>query len=175
MITNRSPAMPTFGGKVTLSVAAVATAASIAFPPCIRIRAPAIAAKGWTVVTIPFRAMTSERVCGTHPSARSPRTALHQEGVGISVHILTGGDCATAKLELSSTPAVRRSATRQIRSRRRRRLRPMVSPLHRSGAHPLAPGPQVGAFSAPALYSKLRYSLSPRPRTSRRLFEVEDL
>src|ERR1700738_1217393 len=104
MITNKSPAIPRFGGKVTLSVAAVATAASIAFPPCIRIRAPAIAAKGWTVVTIPFRAITSERVCGTHPSARSPRTALHHGGVGASVHILTDGDCATAKLGLRRQP-----------------------------------------------------------------------
>src|SRR4029453_12385048 len=103
MITDRVPAIPTFGGKVTLSVAAVATAASIAFPPCIRIRAPAIAAKGWTVVTMPFRAITSERVCGTHPSARSPLTALHHGGVGGSVHIRTGGDWAGAKPESSST------------------------------------------------------------------------
>src|SRR4029453_12130956 len=103
MITDRVPAIPTFGGKVTLSVAAVATAASIAFPPCIRIRAPAIAAKGWTVVTIPFRPMTSERVCGTQPSDRSPRTALHQAGVGASVHIRTVGDWARAKLELSTS------------------------------------------------------------------------
>src|SRR5260370_35396809 len=111
MITNKSPAMPTFGGKVTLSVAAAATAASIAFPPCIRIRAPAIAAKGWTVVTIPFRAITSDRVCGTHPSARSPRTALHQGGVGASAHILTGGHCATAYLQLRTTPQAKRRYT----------------------------------------------------------------
>jgi hypothetical protein len=39
----------------------------------------------------------------------------------------------------------------------------MVSPLYRSGAHPLAPGPQIGAFSAPSLYSKLTYPLLPRP------------
>src|SRR3982074_2579409 len=44
--------------------------------------------------------MTSERVCGSHPSERSPRTAWHQAGVGVAVHIRTGDDdCAKAKLE----------------------------------------------------------------------------
>src|SRR2546423_15443986 len=44
--------------------------------------------------------MTSERVCGSHPSDRSPRTAWHQAGAGVAVHIRTGDDdCAKAKLE----------------------------------------------------------------------------
>ena len=41
--------------------AAVATAASTAFPPCIIIRSPATAARGWLVATIPFLARTAER------------------------------------------------------------------------------------------------------------------
>src|SRR5580704_15845002 len=145
MITNMSPAMPTFGGKVTLSAAAVATAASIAFPPCIRIRAPAIAAKGWTVVTMPFRAITSERVCGTHPSARSPRTALHHGGVGSSVHIRTGGDWARAKPESSSALRVKRRPTQQIRLRKLRFLR-TIGFLRIIGhvGYQLGPGPGSG-------------------------------
>src|SRR5229473_1905256 len=37
MIANKSPARPTFAGYTTLSAAAVATAASMALPPCMRI------------------------------------------------------------------------------------------------------------------------------------------
>ncbi|MHA4801747.1 hypothetical protein, partial [Enterococcus faecium] len=32
-------------------------------------------ASGWLVVTMPFLANTSERVCANHPLARSPRVA----------------------------------------------------------------------------------------------------
>src|SRR6266550_1772256 len=153
MITNKSPAMPTFGGKVILSVAAAATAASIAFPPCIRIRAPAIAARGWTVVTIPFRAITSERVCGTQPSARSPRTALHQGGVGTSVHICTGGDWATAKPELRSTPAVKRRAARQISFLKHGILRCMGFLFRVSVVYtPVRLGPRIGMFGPFVLF-----------------------
>ena len=42
-------------------VAALATAASTALPPCIKICSPAIAARGWLVATIPFLAWTVER------------------------------------------------------------------------------------------------------------------
>jgi hypothetical protein len=78
-------------------------------------------------VTMPLRAITSERVCGTHPSARSPRTALHHGGVGASVHIRTGGDWARAKPESSSTRRVKRRPTRQIGFRKHRFLRSMGS------------------------------------------------
>src|ERR1700744_407438 len=40
--------------------------------------------------------MTSERVCGTHPSDRSPRTALQDGAEGDSLHICTGGESARA-------------------------------------------------------------------------------
>src|ERR1700722_1827404 len=68
----------------------------MALPPFIRIRAPAIAASGCTVETMPCWAMTSERVCGTHPSDRSPRTAAQDGAEGDSLHICTGGESARA-------------------------------------------------------------------------------
>src|SRR5713226_9363393 len=46
--------------------------------------------------------MTSERVCGNHPSDRSPGTALHQTGAGVAVHIRTGDDCARTMPEPST-------------------------------------------------------------------------
>jgi hypothetical protein len=42
--------------------------------------------------------MTSERVCGTHPSERSPRTAAQAGADGDSLHICTGGESARATL-----------------------------------------------------------------------------
>src|ERR1700730_2650117 len=98
MIANKSPPIPTLAGYTTLSAAAVATAASMAFPPCLRISAPACPPSVRTRHTMPFRAMTSERDCGSHPSDRSPRTALHHVGVGVESHWRIG-DCARAKLE----------------------------------------------------------------------------
>jgi hypothetical protein len=38
--------------------------------------------------------MTSERLWGTHPSERSPRTALQAGAAGTSLHIWTGGESA---------------------------------------------------------------------------------
>ena len=58
---NMSPPMPVDSGSTTLSTTALATAASTALPPCIKICSPAIAARGWPVATIPFLAWTVER------------------------------------------------------------------------------------------------------------------
>src|SRR6187397_729040 len=92
-MANRSPAGPTFIGSTTLRTAAVATAASIALPPRLNTSTPAWTASGWLLATMPLRAITSERRCDSQPSARSPGTALHQEGVGFESHDWTG-DCA---------------------------------------------------------------------------------
>src|SRR5712692_7070812 len=55
---------------------------------------------------MPFRAMTSERCCGSHPWVRSPSTALHQAGFGIALHDWIG-DCAMASDELAMITANR--------------------------------------------------------------------
>ena len=46
--------MPVEHGSVTLRAAAVATAASAAFPPDWRIRRPAMEARGWLEATMPW-------------------------------------------------------------------------------------------------------------------------
>src|SRR5215470_6310033 len=86
MMAKRSPPTPTIIGSTTLSTAAEATAASTALPPCWRMRSPACDASGWLVTTIPRRAMTSDRLCASHPSARSPRTPLQNAGAGVALH-----------------------------------------------------------------------------------------
>src|SRR5580704_8983943 len=91
MMAKRSEATPTIIGSTTESTAADATAASIALPPCIRMRKPACAASGWLAATIPCCAMTSERDCEGHPSERSPRTALQNGGCGEEPHIAMAG------------------------------------------------------------------------------------
>ena len=53
--------MPLVIGSTTLMAALVATAASKALPPCIKMRTPAIVASGWLLATIPLRDMTIER------------------------------------------------------------------------------------------------------------------
>ncbi len=83
--------MPTIMGSVTLSIAAVATAASMAFPPCRRICNPACAANGWLVTTIPCYAITSERLCACQPSVRTPRTALQKAGCGADSQVCNFG------------------------------------------------------------------------------------
>jgi hypothetical protein len=50
-----------------------------------KISSPASAAKGWLVVTMPLRAITSERPWAIQPSARSPRTALQKAGFDASL------------------------------------------------------------------------------------------
>src|ERR1700730_18314163 len=94
--------MPTFRGWHRLSMAAVATAASMALPPCFRISSPAWAASGWLVVTIPCCAITSDRFCCAHPSERSPGTALQKGGVGVALQYCTG-DWAKPLLEPKTT------------------------------------------------------------------------
>jgi hypothetical protein len=76
-MTKTSPPIPALPGSTTFSTAAVATAASIALPPARNTCRPACAASGWLVATIPFRAKTSERDCGSHPLERSPRVAAN--------------------------------------------------------------------------------------------------
>src|SRR5882724_430238 len=73
-------------GSTRLSTPAVATAASMAFPPRIRTCRPACAASGWLVTTMPFWAMTSDRLCAGQPSARTPRTAWQNAGSGFDLH-----------------------------------------------------------------------------------------
>src|ERR1051326_5249987 len=51
-------------------------------------RRPAWDASGCTVVTIPLRAMTSDLVCGSHPSDLPPRAAWHA-GAEDPMHICT--------------------------------------------------------------------------------------
>src|SRR5512132_1159185 len=100
MIANRSPAGPTFIGSTRLSMAEVATAASIALPPFFRISSPTWAASGWLVATMPFLAITSDRCCDVQPSDRSPGTAAHHAGAGLASHDWIGeaaGDCATMR------------------------------------------------------------------------------
>ena len=57
-----SPPTPVDSGSTTLRVAAAATAASTALPPCISTCSPACAASGWLVATIPFNASTGDRL-----------------------------------------------------------------------------------------------------------------
>ena len=57
-----SPPIPVDSGSTTFNTAAAATEASTAFPPCIKICKPAIAANGWLVATIPLVACTVERL-----------------------------------------------------------------------------------------------------------------
>lgn len=90
MIAKRSPAGPTFIGSIRVNAAAVATAASMALPPFLSTSRPACAASGWLVVTMPLRAITSERCCATHPCERSPGTALQNAGFGVELHDCTG-------------------------------------------------------------------------------------
>src|SRR5713101_10139203 len=59
---------------------------------------------------MPLRAITSERLCNGHPSARSPATALHQAGFGAALHGWMG-DCAMASDEPAMITA---NAIRQI-------------------------------------------------------------
>ena len=77
--------MPVSFCDVTSSTAPVATAASMALPPCRRISRPACAASGSLVATMPCRASTSERPCADHPWPREPGTAgMPAAGVGLS-------------------------------------------------------------------------------------------
>src|SRR5580700_703009 len=91
MTAKRSPARPVFIGSTTLSTAAVATAASIALPPFIRIWRPACAASGWLVATMPCWAITSARPWAAQPSALSPLTASQAGGLGSALQTDSSG------------------------------------------------------------------------------------
>src|SRR5215472_13156492 len=59
-------------------------------------RSPACDASGWLVTTTPRRAITSDRLCASQPSARSPRTPAQNAGFGVVLHDAidnAGADC----------------------------------------------------------------------------------
>ncbi len=120
MMANMSPASPTFIGSTRFSTAAVATAASTALPPFLRISSPASAARGWLVVTMPLRAITSERPWANQPSARSPRTALQNAGLPASfgLHVELASSAAgaevTAKAEAAAKIAKPRESLKRV-------------------------------------------------------------
>src|SRR5215831_17673923 len=94
MTANMSAATPVLLGSTRLSIAAVATAASMALPPSRMICWPACAASGWLVVTIPCGAITSDRLCAAQPSARSPCTAAQAAALGAASQVDSCGlDC----------------------------------------------------------------------------------
>ena len=84
-IANKSPPMPQLVGSVSPSAAFAAIAASTALPPRRSVATPISVASGWLVATMPWRAMTTERVAkrsvvGPHgilvaSSRRLPRRA----------------------------------------------------------------------------------------------------
>src|SRR5262252_9372365 len=103
MTANMSAATPVLLGSTRLSIAAVATAASIALPPFIMICRPACAASGWLVVTTPWVAMISERPWAAQPSARSPRTAAHAAAFGsVSQTDTAGRPCGQAAVAIEA-------------------------------------------------------------------------
>src|SRR5262245_4542316 len=63
--------MPVMCGSVTFSTAAIAIAASAAFPPRLRISIPASDASGWLVATIAWPARTTDRPTSTLENHRS--------------------------------------------------------------------------------------------------------
>src|SRR5215467_4916205 len=94
MTANMSAATPVLLGSTRLSIAAVATAASMALPPSRMTCRPACAASGWLVVTMPWGAITSARLCAAQPSARSPRTAAQAAALGAASQVDScGPDC----------------------------------------------------------------------------------
>ena len=58
---NASPPTPVMLGSVTLSMAAIAIAASTALPPRFRISMPTCEASGWLDATIAWPARTTDR------------------------------------------------------------------------------------------------------------------
>src|SRR5262245_3763766 len=110
-----SPPMPALSGSTTPSIAAVATAASAAFPPSCRIWRPTWAASGWLVATTPCRASTSDRVWSSQYQLRSPRTAVMllagfgilpvgiPNGVGEVPPVPAGAAVATIRAERART------------------------------------------------------------------------
>ena len=61
-MANMSPPSAVLCGSMTVSTAAVATAASIALPPFFKMSSPASAASGWLVATIPRWPIVADRL-----------------------------------------------------------------------------------------------------------------
>src|ERR1700733_10585000 len=105
-----SEATPTLIGSTRLSTPAVATAASMALPPCLSTCRPACAASGWLVTTMPCVAITSERVCAGHPCARTPLTAAQKAGCGVAVHAASNGAGVCEPAGVAASAAARHAA-----------------------------------------------------------------
>jgi hypothetical protein len=60
------------------------------------------------VLTMPFRAITSDRVCWSQPSDRSPRTAWQAGAIDALVQICAGGAWAKARFEQKTSATKRR-------------------------------------------------------------------
>ena len=67
--------MPQLVGSMSPSAAFAAIAASTALPPRRSVATPISVASGWLVATMPWRAMTTERV-----AKRSGRSTRHSSG-----------------------------------------------------------------------------------------------
>ena len=97
-------------------------------------RGPACAASGWLVVTMPLRAITSERRCGSQPCDRSPETALHHEGAGVAFTGLNrrlGADqrCTRRTSETRQTAALDSNSMPRPRSGVMSAARPRCGPI----------------------------------------------
>jgi hypothetical protein len=91
IITKASPPSAVLIGSVTVRTAAVATAASMALPPFLRMSRPALAANGWLVATTPRWPITGDRLvsnwnpsssrgrCGPRPWKAEPAVAASSE------------------------------------------------------------------------------------------------
>ncbi|MEP6830325.1 MAG: hypothetical protein ABI963_08300 [Rhizomicrobium sp.] len=99
-----------------MSTAAVATAASTALPPFLKISRPASAAKGWLVVTIPLRDMVSERPWASQPWARSPRTALQKAGLAGSLGLQVEDAKSAAEAEVMARAETAAKIARPLES-----------------------------------------------------------
>jgi hypothetical protein len=64
--------MPDPDGSISPNAALTAMAASTALPPRLRMSMPTCAARGWLAATMPWPAMTSERLAPMRPVKRSP-------------------------------------------------------------------------------------------------------
>src|SRR5437762_4856908 len=79
-------------------------------PACMGVHGPVIAASGGTVEATPCCTISSDRICGTQPSDRSPLTAAQAGADGDSLHIRTGGESANATFVPGITAAAPNTA-----------------------------------------------------------------
>src|SRR5215471_7065858 len=108
-MAKRSPPIPFIIGETTPIIAFVAIAASTAFPPRSRIRAPACAASGDSAATIPCREITIERawdrscacVWGDKMPPATATTKTEKRNIGLtrspSVGRIQNIHCATVR------------------------------------------------------------------------------